>query len=234
MKEAFAGQYSLKAKASSDLEINKMEQISANLLIVLATVGISLYAFNNYSFLENWLMHPYAVERRKEYHRFITSGFVHADYMHLFFNMYTLYSFGEFMEQVFIQRFDDPKIGSVAYVLFYVIAIVVSDLPTFVKHRKDSGYRSLGASGAVSAVIFGTILFIPTAQLAIFFIPMPAFIFAILYLAYTYYEMRRGNGYINHSAHWWGAIFGIIMMVLLYPEVLPSFISQILNWRPFN
>ena len=184
--------------------------------------------------LYSWMMNPKAIDRNREYHRFVTSGFVHADFMHLFFNMFTLYSFGDFIEQIFIQKFDnDPRLGSVAYVIFYVVAIVVSDLSTFFKHRKDGNYNSLGASGAVSAVIFGAILFIPTAKLAVFFIPMPAFIFAILYLAFTYYEMRRGNGYINHSAHWWGAIFGVVVMIAMYPEVVPSFISQIANWRPF-
>ena len=211
-----------------------MEQLTANLLIIIVTVGVSLYALSNPSMLYSWMMNPKAIDRHREYHRFVTSGFVHADFMHLFFNMFTLYSFGDFIEQVFIQKFDnDPRLGSVAYVIFYVIAIVVSDLPTFFKHRKDGNYNSLGASGAVSAVIFGAILFIPTAKLAVFFIPMPAFIFAILYLAFTYYEMQRGNGYINHSAHWWGAIFGVVVMIAMYPEVVPSFINQIANWRPF-
>jgi membrane associated rhomboid family serine protease len=212
-----------------------MEQITANLLIIIVTVGMSLYAWNSPSVFHAWMMNPKAIDRNKEYHRFITSGFIHADYMHLFFNMYTLYSFGGFIEQVFIERFDnDPRIGSVMYVLFYVVAIVASDLFTFFDHRKDSNYNSLGASGAVSAVIFGAILFIPTSMLYIFFIPMPAFIFAILYLAYTYYEMRRGNGYINHSAHWWGAIFGIVIMMILYPNIISSFVAQISAWRPFN
>ncbi len=211
-----------------------MEQLTANLLIIIVTVGVSLYALSNPSMLYSWMMNPKAIDRNREYHRFVTSGFVHADFMHLFFNMFTLYSFGDFIEQVFIQKFDnDPRLGSVAYVIFYVVAIVVSDLPTFFKHRKDGNYNSLGASGAVSAVIFGAILFIPTAKLAVFFIPMPAFIFAILYLAFTYYEMQRGNGYINHSAHWWGAVFGIVVMIVMYPEVVPSFINQIANWRPF-
>jgi len=211
-----------------------MEQLTANLLIIIVTVGVSLYALSNPTMLYNWMMNPKAIDRNREYHRFVTSGFVHADFMHLFFNMFTLYSFGDFIEQVFIQKFDnDPRLGSVAYVIFYVVAIVVSNLSTFFKHRKYGNYNSLGASGAVSAVIFGAILFIPTAKLALFFIPMPAFIFAILYLAFTYYEMKRGNGYINHSAHWWGAVFGVVVMIAMYPEVVPSFISQIAQWRPF-
>lgn len=211
-----------------------MEQITANLLIIIVTVGMSLYAWSNQSVFQGWMMNPRAIDRNREYHRFITSGFIHADYMHLFFNMFTLYSFGGIIEQLFIQKFDnDPKIGSVAYVIFYVVAIIVADLSTFFKHRKDSNYNSLGASGAVSAVIFGAILFFPTGQVAVFFIPMPAFIFAILYLAYTYYEMRRGNGYINHSAHWWGAVFGISVMIFMFPQVVPHFINEISNWRPF-
>jgi membrane associated rhomboid family serine protease len=211
-----------------------MEQLTANLLIIIVTVGVSLYALSNPTMLYSWMMNPKAIDRNREYHRFVTSGFVHADFMHLFFNMFTLYSFGDFIEQIFIQKFDnDPRLGSVAYVIFYVVAIVVSDLSTFFKHRKDGNYNSLGASGAVSAVIFGAILFVPTADFNVFFIPMPAFIFAILYLAFTYYEMKRGNGYINHSAHWWGAVFGVVVMIAMYPEVVPSFIDQIAHWRPF-
>jgi membrane associated rhomboid family serine protease len=212
-----------------------MEQITANLLIIIVTVGMSLYAWSNQSVFHSWMMNPKAIDQNREYHRFITSGFIHADYMHLFFNMFTLYNFGGFIEQIFIQKFDnDPRIGSIAYVIFYVVAIVVADLSTFIKHRKDSNYNSLGASGAVSAVIFGAILFVPTSTLTVLIFPMPAFIFAGFYLAFTYYEMQRGNGYVNHSAHWWGAVFGVIVMIAMYPEVVPSFIEQISNWRPFN
>jgi membrane associated rhomboid family serine protease len=208
-----------------------MEQLTANLLIIIVTVGMSLYAWSNQSVFQGWMMNPAAIERKREYHRFVTSGFIHADYMHLFFNMFTLYNFGTYAEDIFIIKFDnDPKLGSVAYVVFYIVAIIASDISTFIKHRNDSNYNSLGASGAVSAVMFGVILFYPT-QLEIW--RLPAFIYAGLYLTFTYYEMRRGNGYINHSAHWWGAVFGIVIMVVMYPQVLPQFIEQIRNWRPF-
>ncbi len=212
-----------------------MEQLTANLLIIIVTVGMSLYAWSNQSVFQGWMMNPKAIDQNREYHRFVTSGFIHADYMHLFFNMFTLYNFGDFVEQVFIDKFNnDQRIGSVAYVIFYIVAIIAADISTFLKHRNDSNYNSLGASGAVSAVVFGAILFVPTATLTVLVFPMPAFIYAILYLAYTYYEMQRGNSYINHSAHWWGAVFGIVVMIAMYPEVLPSFIDQIIHWRPFN
>ena len=211
-----------------------MEQLTANLLIIIVTVGMSLYAWSNQSVFQGWMMNPRAIEHNRQYHRLITSGFIHADYMHLFFNMFTLYSLGRIVEQIFIQKFDnDPLLGSVAYIVFYIIAIIASDIPTFLKHRNDGSYNSLGASGAVSAVLFGAILFYPTSTLTVMIFPMPAFIFAILYLAYTYYEMRRGNGFVNHSAHWWGAVFGVVVMVAMYPQVLPQFVEQIQNWRPF-
>ncbi len=209
--------------------------MSANLIILGITVLISLYAFSNTAFLVKMMLNPYSVKHQGEYHRLVTSGFVHADFFHLFFNAFTLYNFGDFVEQVFIQRMgeDDPRMGSIAYLLFYVVAVVISDIPTFLKNKNNRNYNSLGASGAVSAVVFGAILFVPTSTLTVMIFPMPAFIFAILYLAFTYYEMRRGNGFINHSAHWYGAVFGMLTMIILYPQVLPSFFNQILAWRPF-
>ncbi len=213
-----------------------MEQsLSVNFIIIGITVLVSLYSLRNPHFLVKMMLNPYAVRQNKEYLRLLTSGFVHADFFHLFFNIFTLYNFGEFIEQVFIQRFgeEDTRPGSVLYLLFYLVAIVVSDLPTYFKHKNNRHYNSLGASGAVSAVVFGAILFVPTTKLYVLIFPMPAFIFAILYLAFTYYEMRRGNGFINHAAHWYGAVFGMVVMVLLYPQVLPSFFNQIMAWRPF-
>ncbi|MFN3848644.1 MAG: rhomboid family intramembrane serine protease [Spirosomataceae bacterium] len=202
-----------------------------NLGIVVATVLLSLYAWQKPQIFYGWMLNPPAVDRG-QYFRFVTSGFIHADYMHLFFNMFTLYNFGGYIEQLMQARFG-PEVGRAAYLLFYIVAIIASDIPSYLKNRGNPNYNSLGASGAVSAVVFGAILFFPTAQLLVFFIPMPAFIYAFLYLAYTYYEMRRGLGYVNHSAHWWGSIFGVIVMVALYPDVVPHFISEVSNWRPF-
>ncbi len=197
--------------------------------IILASVLMSIYAWQRNDILYGWMLNPPAIDRG-QYYRFVTSGFIHADFMHLFFNMFTLYNFGGFIESVLQNKFG-LEIGRAAYLVFYIVAIIVSDIPSYFKHKGNPNYNSLGASGAVSAVLFGAILFFPTGVLSIWFIPIPAFLFAILYLWYTYYEMRRGMGYVNHSAHWWGAIFGIVVIVGLVPNVVPHFIEQMANWK---
>jgi membrane associated rhomboid family serine protease len=197
--------------------------------IILVTVLMSIYALQRNDILYGWMLNPPAIDRG-QYYRFITSGLIHADFFHLFFNMFTLYFFGNRIEGRFQELYGFDN-GKIAYLLFYIISIIVSDIPSYLKNRGNSNYNSLGASGAVSAVLFGAIIFEPTSILGVWFIPMPAFIFAILYLWYTYYEMRRGMSFVNHSAHWWGAIFGIIVIVGLFPNAIPEFINQLVNWR---
>ena len=189
-------------------------------LLIGVTVLVSWRAFNDRALLERLILWPPAVERRKQYDRLLGYGFVHADWMHLIFNMITLWSFGTAVERVFSEW-----ITPVGYVLFYLSAIVVSILPTYITHRNDANYRSLGASGGVSAVLFAFILFDPWSTLIIFPIPVPipAFLFAILYVGYSIWMDRRGRDNVNHSAHLWGAAYGLLFTVLLEPKVLAHF-----------
>ena len=193
---------------------------SLTLVIVAVTVLVSWRAFNDHNLLERLILWPPAVERRKQYDRLLGYGFVHADWMHLLFNMITLWSFGTAVERAFSQM-----ITPAGYVLFYLSAIVVSILPTYITHRNDANYRSLGASGGVSAVLFAFILFDPWSTLIIFPIPVPipAFLFAILYVGYSIWMDRRGRDNVNHSAHLWGAAYGLLFTVLLEPKVLAHF-----------
>ena len=194
--------------------------LSITIIIVAVTVLVSWRAFNDRALLERLILWPPAVERRKQYDRLLGYGFVHADWMHLIFNMITLWSFGTAVERVFSEW-----ITPVGYVLFYLSAIVVSILPTYITHRNDANYRSLGASGGVSAVLFAFILFDPWSTLIIFPIPVPipAFLFAILYVGYSIWMDRRGRDNVNHSAHLWGAAYGLLFTVLLEPKVLAHF-----------
>ena len=194
--------------------------LSITIVIVAVTVLVSWRAFNDRALLERLILWPPAVERRKQYDRLLGYGFVHADWMHLLFNMITLWSFGTAVERVFSEW-----ITPVGYVLFYLSAIVVSILPTYITHRNDANYRSLGASGGVSAVLFAFILFDPWSTLIIFPIPVPipAFLFAILYVGYSIWMDRRGRDNVNHSAHLWGAAYGLLFTVLLEPKVLAHF-----------
>jgi len=199
-------------------------QLSLTLFIAIATALVSWRAFNDRALMDRLILWPPAVERRKQYDRLLTHGFIHADWMHLLFNMITFWSFGSAVERVFSEW-----ITPVGYVLFYLSAIVVAILPTYLRHRHDPNYRSLGASGGVSAVLFAFILFDPWSKLIIFPIPvpMPAIVFAVLYVAYSIWMDRRGGGNVNHSAHLWGAAYGVLFTLLLEPQVLGHFIGTL-------
>jgi membrane associated rhomboid family serine protease len=207
--------------------------MSITLLIILLTAGLSVYAWSNATLMSQWIMNPYRVSRNGEYYRLLTSGFLHADTGHLLFNMISLYFFGSNTERLFSGLFGEA--GAIALVVFYLAAIIVSDLPTLFQHKDQPGYNALGASGGVSALIFASILNSPLNKLYLYFIPIgiPGFIFGALYLGYTYYESRRGNSNINHDAHLYGALFGMVVLILIYPAVVPQFIEQIQSWRPF-
>ena len=198
--------------------------LSITIVIVAVTVLVSWRAFNDRALLERLILWPPAVERRKQYDRLLGYGFVHADWMHLIFNMITLWSFGTAVERVFSEW-----ITPVGYVLFYLSAIVVSILPTYIAHRNDPNYRSLGASGGVSAVLFAFILFDPWSTLIIFPIPVPipAFLFAILYVGYSIWMDRRGRDNVNHSAHLWGAVYGMLFTVMMEPRVATTFLARV-------
>ncbi|WP_149241031.1 rhomboid family intramembrane serine protease [Dyadobacter sp. 32] len=203
--------------------------MSITLILVIITSGISYYAFSNYSLMDKLILNPYKVTKRNEYYRFITSGFVHADFGHLIFNMLSLWFVGEGIESLFYQLFGPS--GSFYYLFLYIVGIIVSDIPTYLKNRTNSNYNSLGASGGVSAVLFAAILFAPTMTISLyFFIKMKAFIFGILFLGYSYYEARKGTSYVNHSAHMVGAIFGMLFMAVVYPAAVPGFFAQIQEW----
>ncbi|MVM33376.1 rhomboid family intramembrane serine protease [Spirosoma sp. HMF4905] len=207
--------------------------MSITIIIIVVTVLVSVLAWRDYSLMDRFIMNPYRIASRGEYYRLITSGFLHADWGHLLFNMISFYFFASFIEQLFYYLFAGS--GAVYLVGFYLAAILVSDIPTFLKHRNDPGYNSLGASGGVSAIIFAAILFRPLTPISLFFLPIgiPGFIFGPLYLAYSYYEARRGGSNINHDAHFYGALFGIVFMIIVYPQVLPDFFEQIAGWRLF-
>ncbi|MDJ1492773.1 rhomboid family intramembrane serine protease [Cytophagaceae bacterium DM2B3-1] len=204
---------------------------SLTLVFVIITVLASLYAWQRPDIMEKWMMNPYRVAHRKEYSRFITSGFIHQDGMHLLFNMIALFSFGVQMEEkVFSVLY--PGAGLTLFGILYIVGIIVSDIPTYLKYKNYSYYNSLGASGGVSAVVFAFILFNPQAKLGLMFIPflkLPAFLFGALYMFYSIYMSKRGGDNINHDAHLWGALFGIAFSVIVYPPVVNLFMSQILG-----
>lgn len=204
--------------------------ITLTISIILLTCLISFTAFSNQKVLDDLIFYPPAISNRQQWYRFITCGFIHADIMHLAFNMYSFYLFGDLVERSFMQIFDGN--GKLFFILLYVIALVVSLLPTYFQNQQNYHYRSLGASGAVSAVIFAGIFLYPTMGMGIFPIPfhIPGFIFGPLYLLLSAYLAKRGQGNINHSAHIWGAIFGIVFVILTTTFMTPfNAVEQFVN-----
>lgn len=190
-------------------------QLPITTILVIVTVLVSLGAFNNAKIYEDLIFYPPAVSRRKQWYRFFSSGLIHADGIHLFFNMFSLYMFGPLVEREFAVIFGTS--GKALYLVMYLTALFFSLLPTYLKNRNNYHYRSLGASGAVSAVIFAGLLLTPGVEVGLFFIPpfIPGFIFAPLFLGFSIYLDRRGRDNINHSAHIFGAIYGMFFVVVL-------------------
>lgn len=197
------------------------------------TVLVSMYAFGNVSVMRGFMMNPYMIVSRKQYYRCLTSGFIHKDHMHLIVNMVSFYFFGGVIERVFKSLFGDA--GGLYFILLYLLAIVASDLPTLFKHRDNPGYNSLGASGGVAAVIFAFIILLPIEKICLYFaLCMPGFILGTLYIIYSYYQGKKANDGVNHDAHLYGALFGLIYCVILYPASVPNFIQQVMSWRLFD
>ncbi len=209
-------------------------QLSITISIIIITVLVSIGAFNNPKTMDDLIFYPPAVSKRGQWYRFFTCGLIHADWGHLFFNMLSLYLFGRFVEQGFGQLFG--PIGKWLYLLMYISALAVSILPTYNKNKDNYYYRSLGASGAVSAVVFAGLMLVPTLSLFIFFIPIPipGFIFAPLYLLLSAMMDRKGLGNINHSAHIWGSLYGLAFIIVAsyaigYP-IVQSAIEEIMGY----
>ena len=194
------------------------------LIIIVATVAVSLLCFTGTLDISRLMFNAYAVWHRKEGYRLLTSGLVHGGWGHLFFNMLTLYFFGRVVEQYFSLAFGGT-LGIVLYVALYVSAIAVSSLWDLFKHRDDWNYNALGASGAVSAVLFASILFEPKMGIYIYLIPIPVpgFVFAPLYLLYCWYMARRNIDNIGHTAHFWGAVYGLLFPLVCRPDIFQHF-----------
>ncbi len=203
--------------------------------IIVLTCIISISAFSREKIIDDFIFYPPAITNQHQWYRFVTCGFIHADIPHLLFNMYSFYMFGEVIEDAFDKIYGSK--GKLLFLLLYFSALVVCLLPTYFKNKNNYYYKSLGASGAVSAIVFAFIFLAPTAKIGLMFIPIhaPAFLFGIIYLGISYYLAHRGESRINHSAHFWGAVYGIIFLIVtaqLLSEFRPvdNFTIDIINY----
>lgn len=193
-------------------------------LIIIVTVIVSLLAWQSKALFNRLIFYPPAIAKGQWY-RLITHGFIHADSTHLLFNMFTLYFFGRAIEQFYAQYFN-----GFGFILFYLVAIIVAIIPSYLQHKDDATYLSLGASGGVSAVLFAFILMAPWDMLYLFaIVPIPAIVFAIAYVGYSVYANNKGNSNVNHLAHLWGGAFGVVATILLNPNVLPHFFNALMH-----
>lgn len=197
------------------------------LLLIGITALVSWMAFNNRALADRLILWPPAIDRHKQYDRLVTYGFLHADFAHLLFNMITLFFFGRMIETLMLKITGHWWV----YLLFYLSALVVSILPSYLKNQKNPNYLSLGASGAVSAVLFAFILVSPWSLIFVFFIPAPAILYGVFYVGYSIWMDKKGGDRINHSAHLSGAAFGVLFMLCMEPRVLQVFLGQLMNPR---
>ena len=197
-------------------------------LIIGLTCLISIPAFQNREIFSKLLFNPSVIRANKEWYRFITHAVLHADFIHLAMNMYVLYMFGGMVENIFVSSFGTGK-GETYFFLLYIISIVASTIPSYEKHKNDFHYNAVGASGAVSAVVFSAILLNPWMSLSLMFIPIPipAPVFGALYLVYCWYMEKRGGDNIAHGVHYWGSLFGAVFTLAILPQTFFNLLDAV-------
>jgi len=197
-------------------------------IILAATVLVSWRAFEQSGLFEKLLHSPYRVKHQKQYYRLFSHMLVHADGIHLALNMFVFYSFGRVMESIFTINWGGTK-GGAMFVALYVLGGAAATLPSMRKHADNYGYNSVGASGAVSALLMAYMVLFPLNEIAFFFIPMPAFIGVFVFFLLEHFMKRNVRSNIAHDAHIWGALFGIVFIAVAVPNSIPRFISQVLS-----
>lgn len=192
-------------------------------LLIAATILVSYLCFKDHSLFNKLSFIPYRVVKNNEWYRLITHGFVHADYTHLLVNLFTFWSFGTYMEQVFAVN----GFGWIAYLALYFGGMVIASVYDIIKEKRNPNFISIGASGAVSAVLFTSIFFNPWGKILFFAVlPIPGIIFGFIYLAYCQYMAKQAGDHINHNAHFYGAVYGFVFPLLLNPGLIHSFLAH--------
>lgn len=220
--------------------------VTTTFLILI--LGFSLYCFYDRTAMYKYLFHPYSIKRNNEHYRFLTHAFIHGDTMHLFLNVFSLWMFGYAVEDIYyVDLFlSDPynptdedrihaiKLARLAYIGLFTGGIYAASITEYFKNKNNPSYSSLGASGAIEAIIFSFIIIQPFQTLYLFVLPMPAWLLGIVFLAGSYYLSKRKTGdpeadRVGHEAHFWGAIFGVLYTIALKPSLITTFIHSIFN-----
>jgi len=201
--------------------------MTITIIIISVTVLISVLSLNKIELFDKLKFNAYDVKHSNQWYRFFTYGFLHAGWVHLFINMLVLYSFGDIVEAYF--KFYFPSKHILYYLLLYIGGLLLSIIPAYGKNKNDVFYNAVGASGAIAAVLFSSIILHPTGKIFFFFIPVgiPSPIFGVLYVAYEFYMSKKAKDNIGHDAHLWGAIFGIVFTIAIRPQFAISFLQQI-------
>jgi membrane associated rhomboid family serine protease len=201
--------------------------MSITLFIIILTGITSFIAFRDENVFNKLKFNPYMIYHRKQWYRFLSYSVLHADWGHLLINMFVLFSFGSLVESIFENFFINNS--KIYFVLLYVGGVVFSTIFSFIKHKDNHSYNAVGASGAVSAVLFSSIIMYPDGEIFLMFIPIPipAYIFGVLYLGYSAYMAKKAQDNIGHDAHFWGALFGVAFTIILRPEFFEDFIKTI-------
>jgi membrane associated rhomboid family serine protease len=208
-------------------------QLDLTIILIIITVALSIYGWNHANIQQKWMFNPFAAYHNKEYYRFLSSGFIHSNTMHLLFNMIALFFFGDVLERIYVNHFG--TLGLVFYLITYLLGIIVANLKTFFKFKDASYYNSLGASGGVASILFASIIYRPTSSICLYFaICFPAFILGAFYLIYSYYSGYRTGDKVNHDAHLYGALFGIIFTILIRPAVVLEFFERIKHFNLYE
>jgi len=195
-------------------------------------IVFSLYCFSDRRAMGKYMFHPYSIYHNKEHYRFLTHAFIHGDLMHLTFNCLALFSFGEAVEDYFFPQLFGEKLGKIYYILLFTGGIYAASFTEYFRNRNNPDYSSLGASGAISSIMFCYIMVSPMSDIYLFFFPMKGWIAGVLLLGVSYYLIRRKRNTdytdnISHESHFWGALFGVVFILILKPVLLKHFISQI-------
>ncbi|HMR87732.1 MAG TPA: rhomboid family intramembrane serine protease [Saprospiraceae bacterium] len=207
--------------------------MSLTIIILVITCIVSFLAFNNRTMFDKLKHYPAVEHQRKEYYRWLTSGFLHGDYMHLIINMFVFHSFGTALEQYYTYHFGMIG-GSILFGVTYLLTVILANIPTYYKHENNPYYTAIGASGGVSGILFIYILIYPWKNIYLYFsIGVPAIIFGVLYLWYESWAAKNQNDNIGHDAHFFGAIAGIMIAVVSRPAILPEFLRSLIENFPF-